>query len=108
MLGLITSPFIPKFEFCWFHVDFTKIFLSLLPLPIIMQFLDYTSMCETGVSNPRMSQRHSFGFSCLQLYLCDFSHSLSKEPNSTFSLMPMCVGNQGSDRLALADPMVMS
>lgn len=84
ILSLITSLFIPKFEFHWFHLYFTKIFLSPLPLPIIMEFLDYTSMRETGVSNPRMSQRGSFGFSCLQLYLCDFSHFSVKRPQFYF------------------------
>lgn len=53
MLSLITSPFIPKFEFHWFHLYFIKIFLSPLPLPIILEFLEYTSMCETGVNQPK-------------------------------------------------------
>lgn len=88
MLSLTTSPFMPKFEFHWFHLDFTKFFLSPFPLPIIMDFLDYTSTCETGVSNPRMSQRDSFGFSCLQLYSCDFSHFLCQK--GLILLFPSC------------------
>lgn len=86
-----------------------KIFLNLFPFLIITEFfLGYTSMCDTGTSNPRMLQRDSFGFSCLQPCLCDFSHFLCQK--GVIRLFPSCqhVSNQGSDRQALADPTVMS
>lgn len=109
MLNLITSPFIPEFEFHWFHLYFIKIFLSPLPLPIIMEFLEYTSMCETGVNQPKdVAKRLIWIWLFAALFVWFLLFSLSKGPNSTFPLMPMCVGNQGSDRQALAYPVVMS